>query len=156
MGGTVKSHQSKCSAPGPSPCCGTPDTSYRCLCVQFFMSSPSHHLSYRRLRVHICFQARVNFLYVIYLILRCPSSHCIPHAIIKCPMTILFLFIKRPSTWAISGPFCFFLVVCRHTASPEITSGTHTGGVPVNHHPCVEKSKSKRHEVQFAGLLVFV
>ena len=36
------------------------DASYRCLCVQSSMSSPLHHLSYRRLSVLICLQAPVS------------------------------------------------------------------------------------------------
>ena len=37
------------------------DSSYRCLCVQSSMSSPSHHFSYRRLSVLICLQTPVSF-----------------------------------------------------------------------------------------------
>jgi len=36
------------------------DASYRCLCVQSSMSSPLHHLSYRRLGVLICLHAPVS------------------------------------------------------------------------------------------------
>jgi len=37
------------------------DSSYRCLCVQSSMSSPLHHLSYRRLNVLIGLQTPVTF-----------------------------------------------------------------------------------------------
>jgi len=48
-------HQSKCSAARSLPCFGTMPSSYRCLCVQSSISSPLHHLSYRRLSLPICF-----------------------------------------------------------------------------------------------------
>jgi len=67
------------------------DASYRCLCVQSSMSSPLHHLSYRRLSVLICLRALFMFL---HLILCCPSSYCISHDIIKCRMTILISYVS--------------------------------------------------------------
>jgi len=53
-------HQSKYSAARPSHFLLWYDASNRCLCVQFSMSSPSHHFSYRRLSVLICLQAPVS------------------------------------------------------------------------------------------------
>jgi len=61
------------------------DASYRCSCVKSSMSSPLHHLSYRRLSGLICLQAPVS-LYSCFG--RCPSLYCIPHAIIECRMMI--------------------------------------------------------------------
>jgi len=58
------------------------------------MSTPLHHLSYRRLSVLICLQAPVSFsscfgtlFWHLNLRRSYPSSYCIPHAIIKCRMT---------------------------------------------------------------------
>jgi len=54
------------------------DASYRCLCMQSSMSSSLHHILYRRLSLR--------------LILCCPSPYCMPHAIIKCRITILITY----------------------------------------------------------------
>jgi len=63
------------------------DVSYRSLCVQSSMSSPLHHLSYCH-ESHECAHLSPStckplFMFL-HLVLRCPSSYCIPHAIIKC------------------------------------------------------------------------
>ena len=84
-------HQSKCFAARPSPCFDTMPHIVACLCnhrvlyvitfTPFFISSPEcAHLS-----PSIC-----NLLFMfLHIILCCPSPYCIPHAIIKCQMTIL-------------------------------------------------------------------
>jgi len=67
------------------------DASYCCLCVQSSMSSPLHHFSYRRLSVLICLQAPVSLssCFCTSFSAAPQAPYCIPHAIIKCRMTIL-------------------------------------------------------------------
>jgi len=79
-------HQSKCSAARPLPCFHTiPHIVAAVFNVitftPFFISSPEcAHLSPSTCKPLFMF---------LHLILCCPSSYCIPHAIIKCRMTIL-------------------------------------------------------------------
>jgi len=81
-------HQSKCSAARPSPCFDT---------IPHFVScvrSPScHHLYTTFISSPECAHlspstCKLLFMFL-HLILCCPSPYCIPHAIIKCRMTIL-------------------------------------------------------------------
>ena len=87
-------HQSKCSATRPSPCFDTMSHIVACVCSPLF-----HHLYiifhivawvWSFISRHL---SRLKLLFIFWhLILCCPSLYCIPHAIIKCQMTILLYY----------------------------------------------------------------
>jgi len=84
---------------------------YLISCVQSSMSSPLHHLSYRRLCVLICLQAPVSFSSCFGISFSagrecCPSLYCIPHAIIKRRMTILISYFPCLAAWFFPREYC--------------------------------------------------
>ena len=89
------------------------DASYRCLCMQSSMSSPLHHLSYRRLSVLIWSPSTCKPLFMfLHFILRCPSSYCIPHAIMKCRMTILISYFPCVAARFFPSEDCSGTILC--------------------------------------------